>query len=669
MISLMKKLSIILLLLVTTVIADAQSKKIDTLRVALSKANAPDTVRLNILKELARNYFISKPDSCLMFGQQCYELAVKFKRMKDQAQALNSMANAYASLGDYVKCFQLFFKVIRLDESINNIPGVAIAYNNIGSAYVEKQDYLKALPYLQVGLKKWKVYSSTHKLIVLNERKLNALLFINIAEVFLYTHKIDSANYYLQLCYPDAKKNHFPDLLDNIERDLGEVETARGNKGDALYYYRDAVAIATGIEDVEMLSITYLSTANLYHKYKQQDSSEYYAQKALETASAEKYLQDVLNAGKVLYTYYDEDGNLQQAYKYLKITTATKDSLFSQDKVKQLLSLDFDEKQRQRDIEAAQIAYRDQVRTYAFIAGLIVLLLLVFIFWRNSRQRKRANLLLQDQKEEIETALEKLQLTQKQLIQSEKMASLGELTAGVAHEIQNPLNFVNNFSEVNIELIDEMEVELANGDKDEAISILEVVKQNLEKIRHHGSRADGIVKGMLQHSRAGSDIKEPTDVNKLADEYLRLAFHGLRAKDKSFNAEMITHFADKMPLVNIVPQDIGRVLLNLFTNAFYAVQQKEKTAGPGYKPTVELTTFAPPSGGWGAKVKDNGIGIPDAIKEKVMQPFFTTKPTGEGTGLGLSLSYDIIVKGHGGKIDIITKEGEYTEFIIEIPAT
>jgi signal transduction histidine kinase len=217
-----------------------------------------------------------------------------------------------------------------------------------------------------------------------------------------------------------------------------------------------------------------------------------------------------------------------------------------------------------------------------------------------------------------------------------------------------------------MELIEEMTEELEKGDKDEAIAIAADIKQNLEKIRHHGQRADGIVKGMLQHSRASSTTKEPTDINKLADEYLRLSYHGLRAKDKSFNANLATHFGENLPLVNMVPQDVGRVLLNLFNNAFYAVQQKQKTAGPDFKPTVEVNTTTKGKT-LEIKVKDNGTGIPDDIKEKIMQPFFTTKPTGEGTGLGLSLSYDIIVKGHQGKIDIATKEGEFTEFIIQLP--
>jgi two-component system, NtrC family, sensor kinase len=259
-----------------------------------------------------------------------------------------------------------------------------------------------------------------------------------------------------------------------------------------------------------------------------------------------------------------------------------------------------------------------------------------------------------------------LRQTQRQLIQSEKMASLGELTAGIAHEIQNPLNFVNNFSEVNIELLEELDAELKRGEIDEALDISSNIKQNLDKIGFHGKRADGIVKGMLQHSRASSGQKEPADVNVLVDEYLRLAYHGLRAKDKSFNSELVTHFDEKLPMVPMIPQDIGRVLINLFNNAFYATQQKQKTAGPNYKPTLEVSTTVN-DGFVEIRVKDNGSGIPEHIKDKIMQPFFTTKPTGEGTGLGLSMSYDILVKGHGGSIEVDTKENEYTQFTIKLP--
>ena len=246
------------------------------------------------------------------------------------------------------------------------------------------------------------------------------------------------------------------------------------------------------------------------------------------------------------------------------------------------------------------------------------------------------------------------------------MASLGELTAGIAHEIQNPLNFVNNFSEVNTELIDEMQQEIEKGDYEEVKAIASDIKENQQKISQHGKRADFIVKGMLEHSRTSTGERTLTNINVLADEFLKLSYHGLRAKDKNFNAELVTHFDENMPKVNIVQQDIGRVLLNLFNNAFYAVNQRQKTAGNDYKPEISVSTTTD-NGNLVIKVKDNGNGIPDNIKEKIMQPFFTTKPTGEGTGLGLSLSYDIVVKGHGGKIDLNSTEGEGSEFVISIP--
>ena len=276
------------------------------------------------------------------------------------------------------------------------------------------------------------------------------------------------------------------------------------------------------------------------------------------------------------------------------------------------------------------------------------------------------------QKEELQYALDELKATQSQLIQSEKMASLGELTAGIAHEIKNPLNFVNNFSEVNTELIDEMQQEIAKGNLEDAKAIAADIKDNQQKITFHGKRADDIVKSMLQHSRSSSGVKEPTNINALADEYMRLAYHGLRAKDKSFNATMKTDFDESLSAdeagignIKIVPQDIGRAVLNLITNAFYAVTEKKKQQPDGYEPTVSVSTKKTDDK-VEIKVADNGNGIPQKVLDKIFQPFFTTKPTGQGTGLGLSLSYDI-VKAHGGELKVETKEGEGSEFIILLP--
>ncbi|MDX2071820.1 MAG: two-component regulator propeller domain-containing protein [Haliscomenobacter sp.] len=327
---------------------------------------------------------------------------------------------------------------------------------------------------------------------------------------------------------------------------------------------------------------------------------------------------------------------------------------------------------------------------YAFYSLTLFGCIFGFIYWRSAALRRENRILeekvslrtrqLQQKSTELETSLGTLKSTQSQLIQSEKLASLGELTAGIAHEIQNPLNFVNNFAEVSAEMLDEMHEELEKGDTTEAIAIATDLKTNLEKINHHGQRASSIVKGMLEHSRASTGVKEPTDINALADEYLRLVYHGLRAKDNNFNATMETHFEPNLPLVSVIPQDIGRVLLNLINNAFYAVAERSRStvqqrasvgvtsshADTMYQPVVTVSTQKT-GDHIIIKVQDNGNGIPDAIKDKIFQPFFTTKPTGQGTGLGLSLAYDIVAKGHGGSLEVVSNEKEGSEFIFHLP--
>jgi signal transduction histidine kinase len=307
---------------------------------------------------------------------------------------------------------------------------------------------------------------------------------------------------------------------------------------------------------------------------------------------------------------------------------------------------------------------------YAFYGACIIAAIFLLDRYQRKRlinkEREQTRERELQQAHEIEKAYEELKSTQAQLIQREKMASLGELTAGIAHEIQNPLNFVNNFSEVNNELISELVDEVEKGNTEEVKAIATDIKQNLEKINHHGRRADAIVKGMLQHSRTSTGQKEPTDINILTDEYLRLSYHGLRAKDKSFNATLKTDYDKSIGNINIVPQEIGRVLLNLFNNAFYTVNEKKKLQPVDYEPTVSISTKKL-NDKIEISVKDNGNGIPQNIVDKIFQPFFTTKPAGEGTGLGLSLSYDII-KAHEGELKVETKEGKGSEFIIQLPA-
>jgi signal transduction histidine kinase len=352
-------------------------------------------------------------------------------------------------------------------------------------------------------------------------------------------------------------------------------------------------------------------------------------------------------------------GNNDSTVKYQALIIKIKDSLFNDKQAQQFQNIDFDAVQRKLQIEAAKTAYKNKVTQYGLIGGLIVFLLIAFILYRNNRQKQKANKVL-------EATLMNLKTTQAQLVHSEKMASLGELTAGIAHEIQNPLNFVNNFSDVNKELVDDAQREMEKGNITEARSILNDIKENEEKIIHHGKRADAIVKSMMQHSHTNAGQREWRDINALADEYLRLSYHGMRAKDNSFKARLETVFDNSIGKIELTPQEIGKVIINVTNNAFYAVSAKASaTADGNYEPTVIVST-SKHNGKIEIKVKDNGNGMPQKVLDKIFQPFFTTKPAGQGTGLGLSLAYDI-VKAHGGEIKVDSKEGEGSEFIIQLP--
>ncbi len=375
---------------------------------------------------------------------------------------------------------------------------------------------------------------------------------------------------------------------------------------------------------------------------------------------------NVLRDYKLLASLYEKTGEQLKAKEIYKAFISLQDSVAVDQSKYRTISFETEQQITDNEIAISKLETANKLAALSrnFTIGIAALILIFAggIYFR-FRAKKKANELL-------EKTLAELKSTQAQLIQSEKMASLGELTAGIAHEIQNPLNFVNNFSEVSNELIAEIKVERSKdkGERDEQLEseILNDIEMNLEKINHHGKRASAIVKGMLEHSRISTGQKEPTDINALCDEYLRLAYQSLKAKNKDFNATMETHFDANLPKIEIIPQDIGRVLLNLINNAFYAVNERSKKVESDYVPTVSVTTELTANSQLLIAIKDNGSGIPDAIKDKIFQPFFTTKPTGQGTGLGLSLAYDI-VKAHGGEIKVTTKENKYTEFIIQIP--
>jgi len=603
-------------------------------------------------------------------GSLAYDLKAEAAAQTTQNKKLIAkrqiaISGVYAnSLGDFTKAMDWALKAEKNSEEINDLETLAQAWSTIATIYTGIGDRANAILYYKKAL------TANQKL---GNRNLEFNLLNRIGEMYRLTGNYTEAlkAYHEGLAGPQPAYN-----TELTESNMADVYVRLGNFPMAFKYAFKSLKSAQQINDTEGEEWIDGILARAYLKLNKPDSALYYARNGYEKANQTGTIEFKRDNSEALANAYVMKKDFANAYKYHLLFIGHRDSMSSAEVTNQTSLLQYNYSLARKQAQITALNQDKQAQRYFITGSLIVLGLIaitVVVLLRNNRQKQKANNLLSKQKQIIEEerdktnkALGDLQLTQRQLIQSEKMASLGELTAGVAHEIQNPLNFINNFSEVNMELIDEMEDDLKKGDTEESIALAADIKQNLEKILHHGKRADGIVKGMLQHSRASSDVKELTDINKLADEYLRLAYHGLRAKDKSFNADLVTHFVKGLPMVDMVPQDIGRVLLNLFNNAFYAVQKKQKTAGEDFKPIVELITAQ--NGKYlEIIVRDNGLGIPEDIRDKILQPFFTTKPTGEGTGLGLSLSYDIVVKGHNGKMDVKSEESEFTEFKISIP--
>jgi signal transduction histidine kinase len=523
--------------------------------------------------------------------------------------------------------------------------------------YREAEDFAKALLHEFEG-EKIAEQNNVKGVFNFPHHRLAPLFLAETAQTYILKNEPDSAIIYAQKSIQqnelfDGTSWEFPIYL------LATIQQMKGDYVRSLENYRLALRLSKiQTEDAQDSLQIYSGMSTLFKSTGQLDSSIYYAQLVNKSWSpAISEAKNLLEAVNNLYEVYKLKGKQDSTLKYLELNYHLRTSFFNTEKQKQIQEATFSVQLKQQEIIAAQAKYKNRLQAFLFTIGILALVIISALLIRNNRHNRRAKI-------KIEKAYGELKTTQVQLIQSEKMASLGELTAGIAHEIQNPLNFVNNFSDVNTELVDELQQAADKGNLDEIKAIAKDIKENEEKINHHGKRADAIVKGMLQHSRSSSGVKEPTDINALADEYLRLAFHGLRAKDKDFNATMKTDFDESIGNINIIPQDIGRVILNLITNAFYAVTEKKKQVGDSYEPTVSVSTKK-----LGDKVlitvKDNGNGIPQKVLDKIFQPFFTTKPTGQGTGLGLSLSYDI-VRAHGGEIKVETKEGEGVEFIVKL---
>ncbi|HMU45222.1 MAG TPA: ATP-binding protein [Chitinophagaceae bacterium] len=650
----MRKQIILIFLLILSITAKSQENmlqkergKIDSIIHLVAEAKEE-----NKKVDLLLSIYVSidaYPVLLLEVSQKLYVLSQNKKDVILESSAWSAAGQGYRLAGNYVKGLECNQRAVNLALQSGNDQLLRFAQNQMANIYKDRLENEKALA----------LYRAAGGLTEKNKDHFkNWWAPMNMAAVYLNMGKLDSSLYCSMQSLDLFPKETRPNLI-YVFSNIATVYSKKNNPAKAREYFSKALALAEKFNSPRFYNLTYVDIAEHFYRNHQPDSCIYYAKKAVEVVRNTMISNLALKPARLLAEMY-QNHNADSAAKYWKVYIVANDSLNNARANQQLMMMAFEEEQRKRDIENEKISYRNKIKTNLILGGLGVALLITLILYRNNRQKQKANKVL-------ETTLANLKSAQSQLVHAEKMASLGELTAGIAHEIQNPLNFINNFSEVNKEMIAEMKEEINKGNYSEVKIIADDIEANEEKINHHGKRADAIVKGMLQHSRSSNGQKELTDINALADEYLRLSYHGLRAKDKSFNAKFETSFDNSIDKINVVPQDIGRVILNLINNAFYAVSEKAKQNISGYEPTVTVSTKKE-NGKVVISVKDNGNGIPDSIKEKIFQPFFTTKPTGSGTGLGLSLSYDII-KSHGGVLSVESIVNEQTKFTINLPLT
>ena len=628
-------------------------------------SKSADERNADSLYVLGRSYFFNDLDSTSIFLKKSFELSKEINYSYGIARANLSFGEIKRIRGDLVGSVKDHLEALRIFKEIGDRDGESMSYTMLGYSYAEGMDGMTALRFLKEAKD---IYVKELSEVDSLQLTIPSFLFSNLGFAYFLLDELDSAQKYQDLAFSLINNPEEPTPVKNmVFRRLSNIEFEKGNYETSIIYLKKAIEnnILVGNTNHWDIPYSFAGIARAYLEMQELDSALHYSYRALSGSEEVGRYLGLLEASELLAEIYKIKGIIDSAYHYLEYSSALKDQLFGVEKLNKLAlllteQLEQQQKRQQLENENRLNLERSRFRLWLMIAFLSVLMLAILLFFFNRNRKAALN-----SKRSIEKAYDQLKSTQAQLIQSEKMASLGELTAGIAHEIQNPLNFVNNFSELSKELIVEMNKELAVGNNQLAMEIAGDIEQNLEKINHHGKRAADIVKGMLQHSRTSSGQKEPTDINALADEYLRLSYHGFRAKEKSFNADFKTDFDESLPKINVIPQDIGRVLLNLINNAFYAVKEKKQSNMEGYEPVVSIGTKKL---GYKVeiKVRDNGNGIPKSVLDKIFQPFFTTKPTGQGTGLGLSLSYDI-VKAHGGEIKVRSEEGKGTDLTIQIP--
>jgi signal transduction histidine kinase len=650
-----KIISVILICLLLCANITAQDHyNVDSLKAVINENNE-DTNRYNALISLAFYYHEIDYKQSLQYARQAYSVAKKTGDLEKEAYTQHMIGGLTT---DYIEGIHALSDALSIYETLRDSVQICRVKLPLQATYREAGDFRNALNQALTGLKIAKAYNVSGNEFGFIGHHFEPLFLSEIGQTYVMMNQPDSALIYVKKAVEynelfNAVTYEFPFYL------LATIQTMKGEYGQALLNYRKSLALAllNGFSG-DSLQI-YSGMSSLFTKTGKLDSAVHYANivvKSWEPDNSER--KNMLEAVDNLATVYKITGNKDSIIKYVQLNQKLKDSFYSVDKDREIQNISFNEQLTKEKLLASQVKYRSRVQAYALGAGLFAVLIIAVILWRSNQNKQKS-------KAEIEKAYSELKATQTQLIQSEKMASLGELTAGIAHEIQNPLNFVNNFSEVNRELMIELKDEINKGNLEGIKSLAGDIIDNEEKINHHGKRADAIVKGMLQHSRTSDGMKEPADINALADEYLRLSFHGFRAREKSFNVSFKTDFDNTIGKINMVAQDMGRVLLNLYNNAFYAVSEKKKEHPENYEPLVSVSTKKLKNK-IEIIVRDNGGGISPQILNKIFQPFFTTKPAGAGTGLGLSLSYDT-VRSHGGLLKVESKEGEGSAFIIDLP--
>jgi two-component system, NtrC family, sensor kinase len=642
---------------------------VDSLNHRLRMAKT-DTAKFYSLYDLADHYAFVSIDSSIYYTKLATDLAEKMRFDYGIFYAYHGLYYAYITQGNYPKAIEIALgNLVRAEKLVYPRKlAFGIAYGDLALAYRIMQNNKVSMDYSQLAVDYF-----THAEYPEHEMFGSAIGQIGVLKQRI--NQWDSVLYFLYKGLDETFKggslNKGTILGAAFIGDAYTTITLRDFQKAQDYYFPALYrAKRTDNKYLQARLLNNLSTLKfLQHDV---DSCLRYAYLSLDISEKYHFDDYAMSTCRTLARVYESERRIDSALKYSKLTLSLRDSIFSQTRIQQFDLFDFNEKKRKQDIADAEAAYKSRLRIYGLLVAFGILLLLAIILYRNNLQRRKSNKQLSEQKANLETTLAKLQSTQSQLIQAEKMASLGELTAGIAHEIQNPLNFVNNFSEVNVELASELNEDLEKSNlmpeqKKEFQSMINNIIQNQEKINEHGRRADSIVKNMLQHSVISSGQKEPVNINTLADEYLRIAYHGYRARDKSFNINLKADYDNSIGKVSISPQDFGRALLNLLNNSFYYVSQKfHANHIPDYEPRLHLITKNL-GNSVEIRVWDNGPGISSKVINKIFQPFFTSKPTGQGTGLGLSLAYDIITKEHGGTISVESVEGEYAVFILQIP--